>query len=269
MSRLRWIACLLAAVVAAPAAAWGPLGHRIVAQLAEQQLSPTARAEVGRLLAPEHARTLADVATWADEIRDDPAQQALVERTRKLHYVNFRNADCNYVPPRDCRDGQCVVAAIDHYEAVLADRRRPDAERREALKFVVHFVADAHQPLHAGYRDDKGGNDYQVRYHGRGTNLHAVWDSLLLDTRGLRWKAYAAELDDDGPVSLPPPSPPLDDPPAQWAQESCRIARDDGVYPRGHVIDDAYLASRRPLAERRLREAGARLADLLNRALAR
>lgn len=269
MHRSLRLACLFAVFAAAPAWAWGPLGHRVVAELAGQQLSPAARAEVERLLAPEHARTLVDVAIWADDLRDDPAQRALAERTRRLHYVNFRSADCVYLPPRDCRDGQCVVAAIGRYAALLADRSRPDAERREALKFVVHFVADVHQPLHAGYRDDKGGNDYQVRYGGQGTNLHAVWDSLLLDSRGLRWRAYAAALDDDGPVSLPPPSPPLDDPPAQWAQESCRIVRDDGVYPRGHAIGAAYVAAERPLAERRLREAGVRLAALLNRALAR
>lgn len=257
-------ACLLAAPVAL---AWGPTGHRIVADLAQRQLTPGARAEVARLLAPEHERTLADVATWADDLRDDPAQKALWQATRALHYVNFRSGDCRYVAPRDCRDGRCVVAAIDHYAAILGDRTRPDAERRQALKFIVHFVGDVHQPLHAGYRDDRGGNRYQVRMDGKGSNLHRVWDSGLLGTRHLRWTAYAQRLADDGPVVLPP-GVPGQAAPVQWAEESCRIVRDDGVYPPGRDIDAAYVKAERPIAERRLKEAGARLAGLLNRLLA-
>ena len=256
--------CLLAAPVAL---AWGPSGHRIVADLAQRQLSPAARAEVARLLAPEHDRTLADIATWADELRGDKARQALWRSTRGLHYVNFPRGDCHYVAPRDCRGGQCVVAAIGRYAAILGDRTRPDAERREALKFVVHFVGDVHQPLHAGYGDDRGGNRRQVRMGGKGSNLHKVWDSGLLGTRHLRWTAYAQRLADDGPVVLPPDVP-GEAAPVQWAEESCRIVRDDGVYPAGRDIDAAYVKAERPIAERRLKEAGARLAALLNRLLA-
>lgn len=257
-------ACLLAAPMAL---AWGPQGHRIVADLAQRQLTSGARAEVERLLAPEHEHTLADIATWADDLRDDPAQKALWQSTRVLHYVNFQRGDCHYVAPRDCRDGQCVVAAIDRYAAILGDRTRPDAERRQALKFIVHFVGDVHQPLHAGYRDDRGGNRHQVRMDGKGSNLHRVWDSGLLGTRHLRWKNYAQQLADDGPVVLPPDVP-GEAAPAQWAEESCRIVRDDGVYPPGRDIDAAYVKAERPIAERRLKEAGARLATLLNRLLA-
>jgi hypothetical protein len=132
---------------------------------------------------------------------------------------------------------------------------------------VVHFVGDVHQPLHAGNRDDKGGNDYQVQFEGKGGNLHRVWDSGLLGTRHLAWKPYADLLASQGSVALPSPIAPLDDPYAQWAEESCRIVRDDGVYPAGHRIDQAYVDAERPIAERRLREAGRRLADLLNRTL--
>lgn len=266
----RLVPCLAAMLFAvAPAAmAWGPLGHDIVADLAAQQLTPAARATVQRLLATDHARTLADVANWADELRHDPGRKDLWKRTRRLHYINFRSDHCDYVPPRDCRDGECVVAAIERYAAVLGDRSRPDAERVEALKFLVHFVADVHQPLHAGYRDDLGGNRYQVQLNGEGTNLHRVWDSGMLDTRHLDAEAYAQRLADEGPVTLPPAQPPLDAPAAQWAEESCRIDRDDGVYPRGHRIGAAYVAAELPVAERRLREAGARLATLLNRLLA-
>ncbi|MFC5490456.1 S1/P1 nuclease [Dokdonella soli] len=259
---LRYALRLLGLLAFAPALAhaWGNAGHRIVAELAEQRLSPTARAEVHRLLAATRDRSLADVATWADDLRDDPPQHVFARATAPLHYVNFSTSSCRYDPPRDCPGGRCVVAAIERYARVLGDRSRSDTERAEALRFVVHFVADAHQPLHAGYRRDKGGNRYQVQLRGRGTNLHAVWDTPVLANRRLGWRAYATRL-------ARAPLPAATGTPAQWAEESCRATRDDGIYPHGHAIDDAYLARMRPLAERRVRLAAARLATLLNREL--
>jgi len=152
--------------------AWGPLGHRIVARLAEAQLKPQARAQVFRLLRDQDARHLSDVAVWVDDLRDsDPA---LYARTSRLHFVNFHSRDCLYDPPRDCPNGQCVVAAIARYAAILGDRSRPEGERAQALDFVIHFVGDVHQPLHASSGNDAGGNDDQVRWRDRGTNLHRV-----------------------------------------------------------------------------------------------
>lgn len=267
----RSLAIALAMLAVAPLAqAWGPLGHRVVAELAQRHLSPAVEAEIERLLAPEHTGRLADVANWADQIQDDPAQAALWQQTRSQHYVNFRGgSDCDYMPPRDCRDDRCVVAALRHYTDVLGDRSQPDAARREALKFVVHFAGDIHQPLHAGYRDDKGGNTYQVQFAGKGSNLHKVWDSGLLSTRGLDWQAYAQVLDARGLVDLPAPIAPLDNAYAQWAEESCRFTGAAGFYPDGHKIDQAYVVAELPLAEQRLREAGRRLAEVLNLALTR
>jgi hypothetical protein len=264
----RLLAGLLAALAVAPSVhAWGRQGHAIVAELAQRRLSPAAEAEVERLLAPEHTRSLADVASWPDELRDDPSREALAKATAKLHYINFRSDDCTYVPPRDCPGDQCVVGGLTRYVAVLTDRSQPDAARLEALKFVVHFVGDVHQPLHAGYRDDKGGNAYQVQFQGKGTNLHSVWDSGLLGTHGKDRRAYAGELDARAPVALPKPIAPLDNPYAQWAEQSCAATRD--IYPEGHKIDDAYVAAELPVAESQLRIAGERLAEVLNQALAR
>jgi hypothetical protein len=253
------LACLLPASVAH---AWGPEGHRIVAELAQRHLSPAAEAQVERLLAPEHTRRLADVATWADDMQDDPAQQSLWKATRGLHYINFRDRACDYRPPRDCRHGRCVVGGLQHYVALLADRSQSDAVRREALKFVVHFVGDVHQPLHAGYRDDKGGNIYQVQFQGKGSNLHRVWDSGMLRTRGLDWQDYAQRLDARAPVAQPSAT---GAPFVAWAEESCRLSRD--IYPDGHTVGAGYVRAQLPLADRRLREAGRRLAELLNRTL--
>lgn len=265
---LRVHGCVIAMAIAftallacAPAAwAWGPLGHRIVARLAEAHLTPQARAEARTLLALRGARHLSEVAVWADDLRDtDPA---LFRRTRRLHFVNFHSRDCIYEPPRDCRDGECAVAAIDKYSAILANRANSPAARAEALAFVVHFVGDVHQPLHASFRHDAGGNDFQVRWHGRGSNLHRIWDSTMLDTAHLSAARYARKLEAERtPVVIAGT-------PAEWAEESCRIDRDEGVYPDAHTISQAYVDRELPIAEQRLRQAGARLAALLNRDLA-
>ncbi|HEX7348862.1 MAG TPA: S1/P1 nuclease [Rhodanobacteraceae bacterium] len=247
-------------LVAPPALAWGPLGHRIVARLAQAQLTPTARAEVDSLLAVNGYRYLDQVANWADDLRrTDPA---LWQRTKRLHFVNFHSRDCIFVPPVDCRRGECAVAAIQKYSAILANRAAAPATRAEALAFVVHFVADVHQPLHADYRDDAGANDVHVLWRGRETNLHRVWDSGLLDSAHLSTAGYVRKLAAERtPVTA-------GGTPAAWAEESCRIDRDGGVYPTLPVITAAYVARERPVAEMRLRQAAARLAALLNRDLA-
>ena len=259
------LACVLLGVTPA-ALAWGPQGHRIIADLAQARLSPVARVEAERLLASEHAASLADVANWADRLRDDPAQAELGKATAPLHYINMHGS-CTYRPTLDCPDGQCVVHAINHYARILGDRSLSLAERAQALNFVVHFVGDAQQPLHAGYKDDKGGNEVPVQFEGRGSNLHRVWDSGLLSTRHLEDADYAALLEHEGPLTPPKPIAPFDNPPAQWVEQSCRIVMDDGVYPQGHRIRASYVERMRPIAERQLRRGGARLADLLNRVL--
>lgn len=259
----RTLAALLALCLAFPAHAWGPLGHRLVARLAEARLTPEARAEARRLLALEGQRTLADVANWADELRErDPT---LGKRTAKWHYVNIGEHDCAYTARRDCPGGDCVVEAIREQAAILADRTRPDAERLQALKFVVHFVGDIHQPLHAGYARDRGGNTFQVNYRGRGSNLHALWDGTLLGTRDIGEAPYYWWLRmTDGTQ----PEPWSAVAPKTWAEQSCIVVLKPGFYPQNARIDDAYIARHRPIAERAIQRAGMRLAALLNQTIA-
>jgi hypothetical protein len=183
------------------------------------------------------------------------------------------------VPARDCPDGQCVIAAIERQRAILADRNQPLAARRDALKFVVHFVGDVHQPLHATNHTDKGGNDFQVslrtdlepeayarkRYVDgvMGTNLHSVWDYYILGSERLGLQPYADRLD-----ALPwPPKTDAGTGPEAWAGESCRLVDARHLYPDRHTMDRSYLDAERPLAEQRVRQAAYRLALLLDDAL--
>ena len=259
----RFLLLLALCLLALPALGWKRDGHRIVAELAQAQLRPEARAEVARLLAGEAEPTLAGVADWADEVRKaDPS-----DPRASWHYVNFRGGDCDYVPARDCPDGNCVVAAINRQFLVLSDRARPDAERRDALKYLVHLVADVHQPLHSTPRKDKGGGDYQVSLDGRGTNLHLVWDQDIIAAAKLPSADYAAKLAARPPLPADPTGR-SDRPAVEWALESCRIVRDGRLYPAGHRIGADYLQAQRPIVEDRLRLAGGRLAGMINYALA-
>jgi hypothetical protein len=256
------LACLLGP---APAAAWGNKAHRVVARLAQDQLRPEVAATVARLLAGEPDPTLAGVAYWADEQREQKTE--LGKQTGEWHYLNFADATCTYVPARDCPDGKCVVAAINRQLGLVRDAALPDAERAQALKFLVHLVGDVHQPLHAGRGDDWGGNKVQLSYRDEGWNLHSVWDRLLPARRGLDPAAHADFLRAQAPL----PSDPTrgsDRRVIDWAVESCRIVESPGFYPVGHKLPDAYLNAHLPIAEMRLRWAGQRLADLLNEALA-
>jgi hypothetical protein len=262
--RLPFRHVLLAALLwPALALAWGPEGHRIVGELAQRQLDPKAKAAVADLLSGEPEPTLAGVSNWADELRDsDPDQY---RHTSRWHYVNIHASDCVYVPSRDCRDGNCVIAAIDNQLRVLGDRSQPRTNRVQALKFVVHFIGDVHQPFHAGNRDDRGANDFQTSYRGQGSNLHAVWDTLILQHQAPSPAAYAAHL----AITPVAASETQTDPGAaqRWAQESCRAIDANALYPPTHTIDDGYLNAHRGLAEQRLRQAGARLAAELNAVL--
>jgi hypothetical protein len=243
-----WV--LLATLVfSTQAAAWGSQGHQVVAAMAWELLQPATRAEVQRLLALEPGETLESLSTWADEHRN-PA-------TGPWHYVNFPRGNCQYDPERDCPDGNCVVAAIERERAIWASNAN-DKTRLKALKYLVHLVADIHQPLHAGYRDDRGGNQFQLRAFMRGSNLHAVWDSGLLRQLDLDNAALVALLH-----KVPLPGADAHASMTGVAEESCRLVAQAGFYPPERV-DRAYLAQFSPLALERLAIAGLRLAWTLS-----
>jgi len=280
-----------ALVVTPTAFAWSHLGHWLVGDLAQPLLTPAAQQQVAQLLQGEPVPTLAGVASWADELRGSDSD--LARKTSKWHYVDLDPERCDYQPPRDCPGGNCVIAAIDAQRQILADTAQPPEARRDALKFLVHFIGDVHQPLHAGARqmseggDDAGGNKYQVSLRtavapeGRGarkqvaggpipTNLHTVWDYYELESAILSPERYAAQLRQGG---MAPVAPEALGSPADWAVESCKGINAQGLYPRDedggwqHKVGGAYLDAKRPYAEARVRLAAERLAAVLNQAL--
>jgi len=238
------------ALLVTHAFAWGKEGHQVVADLAATQLNGKARVEIDRLLALEPGATLESISTWADEDRS-PA-------TGAWHYVNFPRDTCTYDAQRDCPDGNCVVGAIAKQLEILASNA-PDETRLQALKYVVHLVADVHQPLHAGHLDDRGGNSYQLLAFGKDSNLHSFWDSRLISQLGDDADALTRRL-----VAKRNAPNGADLNVVHAAEESCKIVGTAGFYPEQEVGHD-YVERYTPVVEQRLMVAGARLAVLLNR----
>lgn len=207
-------------------------------------------------------KNLADVANWADEVKD-------ARRQKPWHYANVEISSDSYERGRDCPDGQCVIEKIPIFESVLKDGSVSLQERREALKYLVHLTADAHQPLHLGNREDRGGNEIRVRFEGRQTNLHALWDGEMISFEKFRsLPEYARALNGtigDGDASAWPLSGTAD-----WANESRRLALDFAylvqVSDSGELAPD-YVSEGRRIVETQLLKAGVRLAELLNRSL--
>ncbi len=241
---------------------WGQVGHRIIARVAASRISPETRRVVKMLLNSDES--MASVSTWADEVRSAQPE------TGPWHYVNIPIWDSLYRPDVVCRNGDCVIAALDRYIAILGDRSNSRSVRADALKFVIHFVGDMHQPMHVGDRGDRGGNDVKVTYRGRDTNLHSVWDSGLLGATGISEEQYVVQLErtlrQRGDLQRLTSGTTLD-----WAMESFQVSK-NVVYPflpRSLELDDDYLTKVQSIMTDRLLRGGARLAAVLDRALAK
>ncbi|KAJ3275386.1 hypothetical protein HDV01_000678 [Terramyces sp. JEL0728] len=157
---------------------YGSIGHSLSGRVAQELLSPKATELVTKLL-PKQKGQLKDVASWADQIKSNRKY----DWAKPLHYVNPVNDDpptlCTYTGiPQDCPNDVCVIAAIHNYTNRLLDSN----DQEEALKFLVHFIGDIHQPLHSTGKF-RGGTQAQVRYNGKLTNLHSLWDSTLFQQR--------------------------------------------------------------------------------------
>lgn len=253
------------AVLLAPVSldGWGPQGHRLVAMVAANHLTPAARQNVRSLLGNQ---TLPDVAVWADAYVADHRE------TAPWHYVNIPANGSAYVSSRDCPRGDCVVDRIRDNHVRLADRSLGQSARAMALKFVVHFVGDLHQPFHA-IGIERGGNGIPVLVFGsslcgRGDrdrpscNLHGLWDSELIGHRRLRDGAYAAELEKQIKARRLTAS----GSPSEWAMESHALAK-AALLPAGGEAGEAYYRAHIAQIDERLALGGLRLARLLNDAL--
>ena len=232
-----------------------------MAAVALRELAPAARKKVGRLLGGP--MMMVHEANWADEIRDARPE------TGAWHYVDIPLAASSYDPGRDCAGGDCVVAQIDSAMRSLSNHRLPDRMRAEALRFLIHFVADVHQPLHAEDNDDKGGNQVHVRIGRERANLHKVWDADVIEPLGPDADTVADSIERG--ITAAQRKAWQAGTSARWANESHAIAREH-VYPplqdsRNLRLPRDYAYREAPLARILLAKASVRLAWLLNTAL--
>ncbi len=160
---------------------WGQNGHRATGKIAENHLNKRAKKKIDKLL---KGQSLAFVSTYADEIKSDRA----FSKYYSWHYVNMdleeSYADATKNPKGD------IVTGINKCIEVLKDNNSSDEDKSFHLKMLVHFVGDLHQPMHIGQKEDKGGNAIQVEWFGKGTNLHAVWDTKMIEN----WNMSYLEL---------------------------------------------------------------------------
>jgi len=277
---IRKLAILLAALIgfASPARAYWEYGHETVAAIAYRNVTPQVRAAIDRMLARSAlmetptcpARTIEQASVWADCIK------TLGPRFSYAYSWHYQNV--NICRPFDlkapCKDGNCVSAQIDRDVKLLKDAGLPLREKIIALAFLVHFVGDLHQPLHAGDMDDLGGNrmktDYGI-YHTDRLNLHSVWDGLLaeraISTPPLLVRPYAPE------ERLPIEGGTVED----WSRESWSVAHDAYAVamgrdpcvagPAGGTMDDAKIEQMIAPARLQVVRGGLRLARLLDEAL--
>ncbi len=262
-----FVAAATASMVPAPASAWGKTGHRVVAAIADTQLSGLARAHVREILGG--AESLDEAANWPDEMRSAPGEFWQKTAT-PWHYVTLNGIVYDHAPT----EGD-ALQALDHFRSVLQDRKASLADKQLALRFVVHLVGDLHQPLHVGKCCDRGGNEVKVTWFGKPTNLHAIWDAQLVDEEQLSFTELAAKLERH--ISNQDVLDWWDINPRDWVSESAELR--DTVYPapgakpakgakgRAKRVPDlsyTYVYKFTPLMEQRLSQAGVRLAAYLN-----
>lgn len=235
---------------------WGFFGHKTVATIAENHLTPEAKTAIKVLLGTE---SLVDVASWADEVRNQPEYKS----TAGWHFVNLPVglSRSQFKDSIQAIKNENLLTALALNESIIRDSAATKAQKTVALKFIVHLVGDAHQPMHVSRAEDKGGNTIQVQFDGKGTNLHSLWDSRLLDHQGLSI-LQLSEKDDVGKSKIRKwqRAAPID-----WLFESYKIS--SKLYEevaQNNKLDEAYYQSHIGIVNKRIEIGGIRLAGVLN-----
>lgn len=165
---------------------WGKNGHRVTGQIAEKYLTKKAKRNIDKIL---KGQSLAFVSTFADEIKSESSYR----KYSPWHYVNMGLEETYETSTKNPKGD--LVTGIQKCISVLKDRTSTMSDKNFHLKLLVHFIGDLHQPMHIGRKEDKGGNDIQVRWFGKGTNLHSVWDSKMIDDYNMSYTDLANNVE--------------------------------------------------------------------------
>lgn len=233
------------------AIAWGPNGHRIVGEIAQKHLDGGAKRAIKKLIGRE---TLAMVSNWPDFIRSD----ATYNYTHPWHYVTIPDGKCYDDIEKEPKGD--VIEAIGRMIKTLKNKEKSQEEKIQALKFLVHFVGDIHQPLHVGKPGDRGGNDVRVKWFNKEVNLHHLWDEELIALQQLSYTEFASNLDIANKQVV-----------KQWMKDDINVWVKESMdlRPSVYAIGDGVLGYNYNFLNsehlsRRLLQGGIRLAGVLN-----
>jgi hypothetical protein len=261
---VRILASLLFFAAPAPAFAWSADGHRAICMIAWEQMTDPAKAGVFGLLGISSEKEFVDACVWADQVAATRPEVAA------WHGLSLPSAARDIDMARDCpAKTSCSVAQVERFAAVLKSAA-PKTEKAEALKFLAHLVGELHQPLNIGFTDHLSGRQISGMFHGRPSNLHAVWDEGLLATfvspgkdaakvifEVSAWTGRLYGADKKTPVA--------------WANETLwvTVAPPTGYLGNqgGDFFGERYIRQNRSIALEQIDKAGVRLADMLNEAL--
>jgi len=287
------IACLaMLCGASSPAFAWGDEGHEVIGLIADHYLEPAVRKRVQALLAGDAtgltAKDIVHEAAWADRFRDSDRNTSKVryEQTRNWHFVDLELAGADLesacfgrphlAPGSPASLGpanDCVIDKIDEFSAELKNPATGEQERRLALQFLLHFVGDLHQPLHAADDHDQGGNRKIVSAPGiASNNLHHDWDTEFVARLGANDTEIAqrliADITDSQHARWSAGTP------EEWAMESFSVAKSHayGSLPapsaaNHYQLSAEYVSDATAVTAEQLSKAGVRLAFVLNQEL--
>ena len=233
---------------------WGQTGHRATGKIAEAYLKKNVRKKIDKLLQGE---SLAFVSTYADEIKSD---RKTFGKYSTWHYVNMP-FDVKYEASEKNPKGD-LVTGIKECVRVLKDEKSSVKDKRFHLKMLVHLVGDLHQPMHIGRREDKGGNTLQVQWHGKGSNLHRVWDTDMIEG----WKMSYVELAHNAKdLSKEQIKQLQKGSVVDWVHDTHALTKEVyGSVKSGDKLRYRYSYDYFPVVREQLQKGGLRLAKLLN-----
>lgn len=204
--------------------AWGTIGHRAIGELTEKSLQPKVKAKVQKLLGRDN---LAEASIWADIVKSNPAYKF----QNKWHYTNIEDGKVYKKFKKKSKNPRDVIEAIDLMVRILKNQAsHPKVSKSEALKYLIHFVEDLHQPLHAGRRIDRGGSIFYVTFFDELYQLHRLWDSGLIERLKLSYTELTSYLQrqyQGTPVEQLTPE--------DWANESAKLL------PYVYFFDDVHF----------------------------
>ena len=237
--------------------AWGTLGHRISGQIADSYLTPKARLAIKSILGNE---SLALASNWADFIKSDTSYKYLYD----WHFVDFERP---YAYPEmvEFLEHDNNVDAYTKLKFLTAELKKKNLTAKNKLlylRMLIHIVEDIHQPLHTGHVSDKGGNDVKLKWFGKDSNLHSVWDTELINNQELSYTEYVAAINHP---TLTQRSQWKKDPITKWIFESSQLA--DKIYKEtkpGENLSYNYNFKFIDTVNQQLLKGGVRLAGLLN-----